>query len=71
MKNRNLNLPITIVSIAIPLVVAVLFFLPRPHVQVGFNITILPLINAVLNSMTTILLLASLYFIRHGQQQEN
>lgn len=65
-KSKNLNLPIAIVSIAIPVLVAILFYLPRPNIEVGFNVQILPLFHAVLNSTTAILLLASLYFIRRG-----
>lgn len=69
MKNRNLTVPVVIISVAIPLVIALLFFLPRPDVQVGFDIRILPLVNAILNSATAVLLLASLYFILHGQRR--
>ncbi|GAA4301440.1 DUF420 domain-containing protein [Compostibacter hankyongensis] len=66
MKTRNLTLPIVIISVAIPVLIAVLYFLPRPNIEVGFNIKILPLLNAVLNGTTTVLLLASFYFIRRG-----
>lgn len=66
LKNKNLNLPITIISIAIPVLVAALFYLPRPNLQLGFDIHILPLLHAVLNGTTAVLLLASLYFIRSG-----
>lgn len=65
-KNKNLNLPIAVVSVLIPVVVAILFYLPRPEVEAGFDIRILPLFHAVLNSATAILLLASLYFIKIG-----
>ena len=68
-KNKNLNLPITIVSIAIPVVVAILVYLPRTHMEAGFNIHILPLFHAILNSATAVLLLASLYFIKNGHTQ--
>jgi putative membrane protein len=66
-KNKNLNLPIAIVSVLIPVVVAILFYLPRPDMEAGFDIRILPLFHAILNSATAILLLASLYFIKNGQ----
>ncbi|RPD40364.1 DUF420 domain-containing protein [Chitinophaga barathri] len=69
LKNRNLNLPIAIVSIAIPLVVAVLFVLPKPGVEAGFDVTIMPFFHAVLNSATAVLLVASLYFIKNGHQK--
>ncbi|GAA0529422.1 DUF420 domain-containing protein [Chitinophaga japonensis] len=68
-KNKNLNLPIAIVSIVIPVVVAILFYLPRPEMEAGFNVQILPLFHAILNSATAVLLLASLYFIKNGHVQ--
>ncbi|MBW8685880.1 DUF420 domain-containing protein [Chitinophaga rhizophila] len=67
LKSKNLNLPIAIISIVIPVVVAILFYLPRPNVEAGFNVSILPLFHAVLNSATAVLLLGSLFFIRNGQ----
>lgn len=67
LKNRNLNLPIAIISIAIPVVVAVLFYLPRPEMEAGFDLRVLPLFHAILNSATAVLLLGSLYFIKTGQ----
>ena len=64
MKEKNLTTPIVIVSIAIPLAVAVLI-MSSSKIQVGFDTSSLPLFHAVLNSTTAILLLASLYFIRN------
>jgi putative membrane protein len=62
---RNLNWPIAIVSVAIPVVVAVLLYLPnRPSVQLGFDIRLMPLFHAIINSATALLLLLSLYFIK-------
>ncbi|PUZ26831.1 putative membrane protein [Chitinophaga costaii] len=66
LKSKSLSLAITIVSVAIPVLVASLFFLPRPNLHLGFDIHILPLFHAVLNGATAVLLLASLYFIRNG-----
>ena len=66
-KSKNLNTPIAIISIAIPVVVAILFYLPRPNIEAGFNVYLLPLFHAILNSTTAVLLLGSLYFIRRGQ----
>jgi|SRR6185312_7416630 len=65
MKHRNLRLPIIIISVAIPLGVAALILGPQSKINLGFNTSALPLFHAVLNSTTAILLLASLYFIRH------
>jgi putative membrane protein len=69
LKNRNLNLPIAIVSILIPVAVAVLFVLPKPGFEVGFNVRVMPFFHAVLNSATAVLLLASLYFIKNGHEK--
>jgi len=65
--NRNLTVPIIIVSIAIPVAVAFLILVPQVKIDFGFNTHFLPLFHAILNSSTAILLLASLYFIRNGQ----
>ncbi len=67
MKEKNLTVPIIIVSIAIPLAVAFLILVPHVKIDPGFNTHALPLFHALLNSTTAILLLASLYFIRHQQ----
>ena len=66
LKNKNLNLPIAIVSILIPVVVAVLFVLPKPDIAINFDVRVMPFFHAVLNSATAVLLLASLYFIKNG-----
>jgi putative membrane protein len=65
MKERNLTIPIVIVSIAIPLAVAFLILVPQVKINPGFDTRSLPLFHAMLNSTTAILLLASLYFIRN------
>ncbi len=69
MKNRRENLPILLISVAIPLGVALLFVVPHPHVEPGFNLQALPLFHAILNSTTFFLLLASFYFIRRGRRR--
>ncbi|RAJ01713.1 putative membrane protein [Chitinophaga skermanii] len=65
LKNKNLNVPIAIVSIAIPLLVAILFYLPHPGIEAGFDIRILPLFHAILNSATAVMLVASLWFVKN------
>jgi putative membrane protein len=65
MKERNLTLPIIILSIAIPLAVAFLILGTHAKINPGFNTGNLPLFHAILNSTTAILLLASLYFIKN------
>lgn len=69
MQNKNLTWPVILISVAIPLGVVLLFFVPHSAVQVGFNINVLPLVEALLNFATFILLLASLYFIRRGNRK--
>lgn len=65
MKEKNLTIPIIIVSVAIPLAVAFLILGPATKINPGFNTGSLPLFHAILNSSTAILLLASLYFIKN------
>jgi putative membrane protein len=65
MKEKNLTVPIIILSIAIPVVVAFLIMVPQVKINPGFNTHSLPLFHAILNAITAILLLASLYFIKN------
>jgi putative membrane protein len=67
LQTRNFTKAIIVVSIAIPAAVAFLILVPRAKIDFGFNTHTLPLVHAILNSSTAILLLASLYFIRNGQ----
>ena len=67
MKEKNLTIPIIIVSIAIPAAVAFIILVPEVKIDFGFNTRLLPLFHAILNASTAILLLASLYFIKNGQ----
>lgn len=62
-KNPKYNRLISIVAIAIPLVVAVLLGI-RQKVNLGDWTKILPHMNAIINSLTALLLLLGLYFIR-------
>lgn len=65
MKNKNLTIPLILISIVIPVGIAILFLIPHPNIHVGFNIKVLPLIEALLNFTTFILLVCSFYFIKH------
>lgn len=69
MKNKNFSLPIILVSVGIPLGIILLFLAPRPHITVGFNLQVLPLVEAILNFTTFMLLLCSFYFIKKGRRQ--
>jgi len=55
---------IWVLSIAIPVVVAILIFTPEKIEGAGDWVYILPHLNATFNSITTIILLLGLYFIK-------
>lgn len=61
-KEKSLMPLIVIVSIVIPLAVAVLFFAPKA--DLGGRITILPAINAVINGLTAIVLILAFLAIK-------
>ncbi|MCB9232439.1 MAG: DUF420 domain-containing protein [Bacteroidia bacterium] len=56
---------IGVLSVVVPIVVALLIFLPRPEVSIE-NLKFLPGLNAVINSTVAILLVAGYVFIRKG-----
>lgn len=62
-QNKNLNLIITIISIALPLIVAILFGI-RLEIDLPFNVYILPAINAVLNGGSAVLLIGALLAVK-------
>lgn len=63
-KERNYTPLIVLLSIAINVLVAVLFFLPKAEKFQHIDVTFLPLLNAVLNSFTFIFLCVALYMIK-------
>ncbi|MFB9326129.1 DUF420 domain-containing protein [Paenibacillus aurantiacus] len=62
-RTRNYAPLIVGLSIGINVLVAILFFLPGYDGEVGFDIYLLPMLNAIFNSFTFVFLLAALYFI--------
>lgn len=62
-EHKNLNLIITIISIALPLVVAILFGV-RLNLNLPFDPHVLPLINAVLNALSAVILVAALIAVK-------
>ena len=64
MRDRYVNIAIAVVSVAIPLVVLLLFTIKPGNVAVGFDLKILPALNASLNFSTAILLVVGHYFIK-------
>ncbi len=64
-KEKKFNRLITIVSIAVPVVVAILFGVKIPNVErLGF----LPPIYATINGLTAVLLLAAVWAIKNGKR---
>ncbi len=67
LNDRTATPLIYAVSAIVAGLVALLLYAPKPQVQVGFNIYVLPLINACLNSTVAVLLVLGYVFIRRGQ----
>ncbi|MCX2719045.1 DUF420 domain-containing protein [Lentiprolixibacter aurantiacus] len=66
LKEKRFNRYITIISIVIPVVVAVLFGIRIPDVEpLGF----LPPIYATINGLTAVLLIAAVLAIKNGKQK--
>lgn len=65
-EEKRINRWITIVSIAVPVVVAILFGVKIPGAE---PLSFLPPIYATINGLTAILLLAALWAIRNGKQE--
>ncbi len=59
------------ISIAVPLVVLVLMFLPERYNFLGIEAGILPLFHAVLNGTTALLLITGFTLIRSGRKKEH
>lgn len=62
-KEKNANRIINVVSIAIPVVVALMLGI-RQKFDLGAWTTYLPHVNGVINSLTSVLLVVGYYFIR-------
>lgn len=59
---------IGVVSVLVPVVVALLLFLPEKGTLIeGINIYMLPLLNACINSTVTLLLALGYFFVRQGK----
>jgi len=67
-SSKNYNGIIFAVSIAIPLVVAALYFLPKPDGVVA-QLSVLPAVNAVLNGLTAVFLISAYVAIRNKKKQ--
>ncbi|CAI8190913.1 MAG: DUF420 domain-containing protein [Flavobacteriaceae bacterium] len=67
-KEKKFNLLITIVSIVIPLVVAVLFGVKIPNVA---PLSMLPPIYATINGLTALVLVLAVVAIKNGRQKQH
>lgn len=65
-KKKESLLVINIISVAIPIVVAVMLGI-RTKLEFGDWTKELPFLNAIINSLTAIFLLIGLYFIKRGK----
>ncbi|MBC7387660.1 MAG: DUF420 domain-containing protein [Opitutaceae bacterium] len=66
-KNTLYLTIIGILSVAVPVLVAVLLFLPQTGKLGDLDVSFIPHLNAVLNSATAVSLLCGLYFIKRKQ----
>lgn len=66
MNEKSINKIILAISIAVPVIVTVLFYMPAVHLN--FDTSILPGFHALLNSGVAICLLAGLYMIKNRRQ---
>ncbi|WP_188502957.1 DUF420 domain-containing protein [Pontibacter amylolyticus] len=64
-NDKKFLVVIAILSIAIPVVVAMLFFMPKEGSD-AVDVSFLPTLHAILNSLTAILLVIGYYNIRKG-----
>ncbi|RAL26527.1 DUF420 domain-containing protein [Thermoflavimicrobium daqui] len=63
-KQRNYTPWVVGLTILINAIVAILMVIPKAQGFDHFDLTILPMLNAIFNSFTTVFLLAALYFIK-------
>lgn len=68
-KENKLTFWIISISIIVPVVVAILYFIPKPNVNNQAWIAYLPHVNALINSITTLTLISGYFMIRHGNQK--
>lgn len=64
MKEKNYTPLVALLTIVIVALVAILFFLPAYDGEIGFDVKVLPLLNAIFNSFTFLALLVALVAIR-------
>lgn len=65
MSEKTISTLIIIISIAVPSLVAVLFFVSPPEIQHNLNLSFFPKFHAVLNSLTALCLVLGVYYIKN------
>ncbi|MDQ6420337.1 DUF420 domain-containing protein [Paenibacillus sp. LHD-117] len=65
MKEKNYTPLVAVLTVVIVALVAILFFLPAYEGEIGFDVKVLPLLNAIFNSFTFLTLLVALFAIRN------
>ena len=69
-KNDKTYLPIIwVLSVAIPVVVALLLFMPKSGSLGDLNVSFLPQLNAILNTATAVMLIAGFIAIKNQKQE--
>lgn len=63
-KSKDYTGWIIAISIALVAIITILFFLPQYSGEVGFDVTILPLLNAIFNCFTFLFLLSALIAVK-------
>ena len=66
-KDSKYLMVIGVLSVLIPLAVAVLLFMPQKAVGLGDWVYFLPHLNAIINTATAVLLLSGVYFVKRKQ----
>ena len=71
MKNRDSKFLflIAVLSVAIPVVVAYLFYMPKSGDPTAIDVSFLPKFHAILNSLTAVALIVGYWNIKNGNQK--
>jgi putative membrane protein len=64
-QDSKIMIAVAVLSVAIPLVVAVLLYIPQTGKLGDLNVSFLPTLNAVLNSFTALCLIVGYYFVKN------
>jgi putative membrane protein len=73
MRNRDSRIffIIALLSVCIPVLVALLYYMPKGDEPVSVNVSFLPTLHAILNSLTALALVIGYGFIKRGDQDRH